>query len=99
MNSIWMTGRMKRQYDGRCHITEQQIARIRELRAAGMSLPKIADIVGVSVYSAWFYTLEDTSKYKYVHKKPQFNNSLQTYYKRKALWEAGIPFIEKEVEE
>lgn len=98
MNSIWMQGRMKREYDDRCHITKQQIERIRELRAAGMSLPKIADIVGVSKYSAWFYTLEDTSKYKYVHKKPQFNRSSQTYYKRKALWEAGIPFIEEVTE-
>ena len=99
MNSKCMQGRMKREYDGRCHITEQQIARIRELRAAGMSLPKIAGIVGVSVYSAWFYTLEDTSKYKYVHKKPQFSRSLQTYYKRKALWEAGIAFTIQEEDE
>lgn len=97
MNAKWMEGRMKREYDGRCRITEEQIAKMRDLRAAGMSLPKIASIVGVSKYSVQFYTKE-LRLGKYVHKRGR-NRSSQTYYKRKALWEAGITFTVREGEE
>lgn len=95
MKSRCMIGKMKREYDGRCHITEQQIERMRELRAQGVRIVDISELLGVSYYSVWFYTT-DRIKKKYVHKKSQRDTSMLTYYKRKALWEAGIPFIEEE---
>lgn len=88
---------MKREYDGRCRITKQQIERMRELRAQGVRVVDISELLGVSYYSAWFYTT-DRIKKKYVHKKSYKDTSMLTYYKRKALWEAGIAFTVQEGE-